>query len=58
MCLESLILVLDLSLWPAMFIKRARKQTLTETFDEAIKVKKKMMSLKDKPGAEYTSKGQ
>lgn len=35
----------------AMFVKREGKNTLTETFDEAIKIEKEMMSLKENPGA-------
>ena len=36
----------------AMFVRRAAKPTLTETFDEAIKVEKDMFAIKTNPGVD------
>ena len=39
----------------AMFVRRAAKPTLTETFDEAIKVEKDMSAIKTNPGVDTDS---
>ena len=39
----------------AMFVRRAAKPTLTETFDEAIKVEKYMFAIKTNPGVDTDS---
>ena len=39
----------------AMFVRRAAKPTLTETFDEAIKVEKDMFAIKTNPGVDTDS---
>ena len=39
----------------AMFVRRAAKSTLTETFDEAIKVEKDMFAIKTNPGVDTDS---